>query len=180
MARNITIPLRIRRAIAGFRGKEFIPALTPDGISFGDSGRINNFTTKADQLGANVVWCFTANNAIAEPFSAIPLKLYRKTKAGDREEIAEHEILALMKRPNLAFTGEQLRQLHATYMNFNGESYIYMRDGANPFQPGKGKLPDALDIFPSHQVQFKLGQTYTSSTVKMGSEDYPVTFFIRI
>jgi phage portal protein BeeE len=45
--------------------------------------------------------------------------------------------------------------------------------------PAKGKLPDALDIFPAHLVQFKLGETYTTSTVKLGGNDYPIMSFIR-
>src|SRR5690349_20226687 len=108
-----TLRLRLARAILGRHAKEFIPALAPDeGLLFGPTGRINEYRTKPDQLSANVGWCFTANNAIAEPFSAIQIKLMRKTTKGDPEEIKEHEILELIDSPNLALTGEQLRQLH--------------------------------------------------------------------
>ena len=124
-------PLRLRlaKAILGSRAKEFIPPLYPtDDMSFGGSGRLNNYDDKRSQLEANLGWCFAANNAIADPTAAVELKLYRKEKDGKRTEIIEHELLDLLDAPNLAHTGEQLRHLHFTYMNYVGESYIYMRD----------------------------------------------------
>jgi HK97 family phage portal protein len=143
-------------------------------------GTVNDYRSKAEQLEANLGWCFAANNAIAEPTAALKLKVYRQTKGGKREEIFEHELLELLEAPNLAHTGEQLRNLHFTYMNFVGESYTYMRDlGGNVFMPAKGKLPAALEIFPAHLVQFKLGETYTKSTVKYGQNDYPLLSCIR-
>lgn len=174
-------PLRLKlaRAILGNHAKEFIPALTPDGISFGSAGRLNDYASKPDQLSANLGWCFAANNAIADPTAAVQIKLFQKKKDGDREEVPQHEILDLLDAPNFVHTGEQLRHLHFTYMNFVGESYIYMRRGADPFTPTKGQLPDALDIFPAHLAQFKLGDTYTGSTVRLGATTYPITSFIR-
>src|SRR5690349_9657460 len=120
---------RITRAVQALRGKEFILPLPPDG-SPASAARLHTYASKYEQLSANVGWCFTANNAITEPLSAIPIKLYRKTKSGKKEEITEHEILDLLDNPNLNLTGEQLRQLHATYMNFTGESYLLMLDAS--------------------------------------------------
>jgi HK97 family phage portal protein len=175
-------PLRLRlaKAILGTHAKDYIPSLSSiDGFGSGGSARLNDYATKSEQLKANMDWCFTANNAIADPTSAVALKLYRKKKNGEREEIFEHELLDLLDAPNMAHTGEQLRHLHFTYMNFVGESYIYMRRGDTEFIPAKGKLPYALDIFPAHQVQFKLGETYTSSTVRYAQNAYPLMSFIR-
>lgn len=181
--------LRLAKAILGSRAKEFIPPLPlDDGFGFGGAGRLNNYTSKPDQLAANLGWCFTANNAIADPTAAVELKLFKKVLEKDtdgklvtkREEVEDHELLDLLDAPNLAHTGEQLRHLHFTYMNFVGESYIYMRglDGSD-YIPTKGKLPAALEIFPAHLVQFKLGTTYTTSTVKYGQTTYPLVSFIR-
>src|SRR6476660_5586587 len=140
---NAPLRLRLAKAILGSHAKEFIPALSPfEGAGFGAGGRTNDYATKQEQLKANLGWCFAANNAIADPTAAVELRLYRKLKDGKREEIIEHELLDLLDAPNLAHTGEQLRHLHFTYMNFVGESYIYMRDlRGNPYEPGKGKLP---------------------------------------
>src|SRR4051812_22875463 len=102
---RLPIRLRLAKAIAGSRVKEFIPPLLNDDLSgFGGSGRLNNYLTKRDQLTANLGWCFAANNAIVEPTAAVKLKLYRKTKAGKREEIVEHELLDLLDNPNPAHT----------------------------------------------------------------------------
>lgn len=160
--------------------KEFIPALNPDGgVFFGNQGRLNDYADKMSQLQANVGWSFTANTSIAEPTAAVQIKLYQRKKDGDREEITQHEILDLLDAPNFMLTGEQLKQLHFTYMNFVGESYIYMRDGTGSFIPSKGHLPDALDIFPAHIAQFQLGVTYLDSIVRLGGNTYPIGAFIR-
>lgn len=168
------------RVILGRKNKDFIQALNPfDGTSFGDTGRLNDYSTKMDQIQANIGWCFTANAAIADPCAAVEIKLYRRLPDGDAEEIPQHPILDLLDSPNLAFTGEQLKQLHFTYMNFVGESYIQMIRAGEPFIPQLGKLPQALNIFPAHKVTFKLGDTYTDSVVKLGDHEYPSMAFIR-
>jgi HK97 family phage portal protein len=178
------IRLRLAKAILGSHAKDFIPPLSSfDGYSSGLSGRLNDYVTKSDQLKANLGWCFAANNAIADPTAAVELKLYRKLKNGKREEIIEHELLDLLDAPNAAHTGEQLRHLHFTYMNYVGESYLYLRDlGGNPYEPKKNKLPAAMEIFPAHQVQFTLGdngRSYSQSTVHYGNDAYPLFSFIR-
>lgn len=179
--RRPPLRLRLAKAILGSHAKEYIPSLSSifDGWGTDATGRLKHYRTKSEQLDANVGWCFTANNAIAEPTAAVEIKLYRRKKDGDREEIKEHEILELIAEPNLVHTGEQLRQLHFTYMNFVGESYIHMRRGDSPFIPAKGQLPYALDIFPSHLVSLKLGDSYTKSIVKYGRDEYPLMSFIR-
>ena len=175
----------VAKTILGSRAKDFIPALNPfNGIGF-PGGRIKTYDDKVSQLTALTSWVFAANGAIADPCAAVELKLFRKLPDGDREEITDPkdpamEILELMDTPNLVLTGEQLRQLHFTYMNLVGESYIIMRgkDG-QPFIPTPGQLPAAMDIFPAHRVQFVLGKTYTESVVKLGQYEYPSMAFIR-
>jgi HK97 family phage portal protein len=175
--------LRLAKVILGNKAKEYIPSLSSiyDGWGYGSTGTpLNDYVGKNEQLQANLGWCFAANNAIVEPTAAVELKLYRKTKGGKREEIVEHELLDLLDNPNTAHTGEQLRTLHFSYMNFVGESYVYMRDSrGNAYEPAKGRLPAALEIFPAHLVQFTLGEAYSKSTVRYGQETYPLTSVIR-
>lgn len=175
-----SIRFTLAKAILGRRAKDFIPALNPfDGVNFGGVGRLNDYATKQDQMSANIGWVFTANSAIADPCAAVEIKLYKRLPDGDREEVVDHPILDLLDSPNLAHTGEQLRQLHFTYMNFVGESYIRMLRNGTDFVPMKGQLPEALQIFPAHKVQFKLGETYTQSVVKLGDNEYPIESFVR-
>ena len=173
--------LRLGRAILGSKAKDFIPPLSYfDGWNPSVSGRINEYVSKRDQLTANPGWCFAANNAIVEPRAAVPLKLYRKGTNGKRTELIGHELLDLLDNPNLAHIGEQMRQFHFTYLNYVGESYLYLRDNrGNAFKPAKGKLPAALEIFPAHLVDFHLGETYTASVVRYAGNEYELTSFIR-
>src|SRR5690242_16623764 len=106
-------PLRLRlaKAILGTKAKDFIPSLASLNDGWGPGAAptsLNDYVTKSDQLTANIGWCFAANNAIADPTAAVPLKLYKKLKNGKREEIIDHEILELLRSPNLAHTGEQM------------------------------------------------------------------------
>lgn len=166
--------------ILGTKNKDFIQPLRPDGgIGFDDSSRLKTYQTKAEQLAANVGWAAAASDAIAEACAAVEIKLYKKKPDGDREEIKEHPLLELLAEPNMVHSGEQLRQLHFTFMNFNGESYELMMKGTEPFTPVRGQLPDSLHVIPAHEADFKLGDTYTKSTVKYGKVEYPVTALIR-
>jgi HK97 family phage portal protein len=179
---NKRIPLRqrIALAIAGVSTKDFIPALTPFGDDvLGGVGRTENYATKQAQVSANVGWSYAANRAIVENVAAVELKLFLKKPDGDREEIFDHPVLDLLNKPNLAHTGEQLRQLHHTYMNFTGEGYILMTKGTGPFTPKAGQLPDALQVLESNLVDFKLGTIYSKSIVKFHNERYPITSVIR-
>lgn len=175
-----SIRQRVARRILGSQTKDFVQALSPlDGWSLNGTGRLQQYWDKASQMSANAGWCFAANTAIVDPTASVPLHLYFKKKDGDREEVFQHEILELLKAPNLVHTGEQMFQLHHTYMNFTGESYIWMIRHGDGFEPRRGQLPDALQIFPSHQIQFHLGTSYSKSVVKYNKTDYPITQFIR-
>lgn len=168
------------RAISPTNNKAFIPSLssldTFWGVGIGN--RLKGFKLKPEQVRANVGWVFAANNAIVEACAAVPLTLYQKKKDGDREQIFMHEILDLFNTPNAAHTGEQFRQLHYTYMNLTGESYMLKMMGNNPLEDNK-KLPQALHILPSHDVDFTLGDDYWSSIVKLGDSEYSIKSVIR-
>lgn len=174
-----SLRVRLGNALLGAKQKDYIPPLTPfDGMS--DLGGLNQYTSKWEQISANIGWSYAANTAIADPCAAVKIQLFRRKSDGDREEITEHEILDLIDNPNAVHTGEQLRQLHHTYMNFVGEGYIHMiADAGEDFIPSKGKLPGALEVFPAHLVQFRLGDTYSKSTVKYKQVEYPLASVIR-
>lgn len=160
--------------------KAFIPSLASlDSFwGIGMGGRIKDFKRKPEQIEANMGWVFAANDAIAEACASVEIKLYQKKKDGEREEIFEHEILDLLETPNLAHTGEQLKQLHFTYMNLVGESFLLKMMGDKP-AINPLKLPQALHVLPSHNAEFKLGDDYGSSTVVIGDEIYPITAVLR-
>lgn len=173
-------PLRVRLAarLLG-RDKVFIPHLS-NTLEFPDAGgSVKDYRTKGEAITANIGWAFTANDSIARPTARIELKLYRKKDDGDREEVTSSPVLDLLRRPNGALTGKQLRRLHVSYMNFSGESYILMMQGDKPFEPRSKQLPDSLHILPAHLVDFELGDTYSQSVVKFNNLEYPITSIMR-
>lgn len=108
MTTRLPFRARIAQAILGTKLKEFIPSLASQDPFMGGmgGGRLNSYSSKPDQLSANIGWCFTANNAIAEPTAAIELELYKRKGKGTgrqgkaRERITEHEIL--VRQPHLS------------------------------------------------------------------------------
>jgi HK97 family phage portal protein len=173
-------------APAGQRTKAFVPPLSMfDSMAYGIGGRIKEYRTKPEQLRANLGWVFAANSIVAEACAAAELVLYRIKPDGDKEEVPEHEILDLLDAPNLAYTGEQMRQLHFTYLNLVGESYLLKVKGSGIMdKPSKGQLPDALHILPAQNTEFIVGDgkgsgAFSDSIVKMGADEYPVTALIR-
>lgn len=173
--------IRLAQKLLGTSAKSFIPSLgsMPDGYGFDVDGRLKQYASKPEQLSANLGWSYAANSAIADQAASVELKLWRKKADGDREEVKTHEILDLLANPNLVHTGEQQRQLHFTYMNFVGEAYEVMLKNGEPFIPARGRLPDAFHVLPAHDVAFKLGETYTKSTISYNNTNYPVLSCIR-
>ena len=47
------------------------------------------------------------------------------------------------------------------------------------FEPKKGQLPDSLHVLPAHLVEFKLGETFSTSTVKFDNKIYPISSVMR-
>jgi HK97 family phage portal protein len=182
----MSVPLRIRlaRAIAGTKAKEYIPALSPlDGWP-DTSGRLKSFQNKSEQLTANLNWSYAANRAIVDPAAAIELKAYRKDrKTGELKEASDAkaaELIDLLSNPNNVHTWEQLAGLHYTYMNFNGEGYTMMFRNGQPWTPTPGQLPHAVQEIPANQIQFKLSKEgYSKSTVKYQGAEYPLSVFVR-
>lgn len=176
--RITTLRFSIAAALLGKR-RAFVPHLDNALLALEGGNSIKNYRSKGEAITANLGWAFTANDAIVRPTARVQLKLYRRNKKGDREEIFDHEVLELLKRPNGALKGKQMRRLHFSYMNFTGESYELMMKGDKPFEPKLGQLPDSLHVLPAHLVEFKLGATYSQSTVRFDNNVYPISSVMR-
>lgn len=176
-------PFRVRLAarLLG-RDKAFIPHLS-NTLDFYDLGgnRIKDYKSKGEAITANVGWAFAANDAIARPMARVRLVLYKVDGKGNRIELPEtHDVMKLLRKPNAATKGKQLRRLHVGYMNFTGESYMLMMKGDKYFTPKAGQLPDSLHILPAHLVEFDLGDNgYSGSKVKFNGNDYSIENVIR-
>ena len=158
------------------RGKAWIPPLTSFGIDYDDTTRINNYSTKSSQVEANVGWVFAANDIISETCAGVDLKLYRKSIKGERVEVDKHDILDLLDNPNGALTGQQLKQLHFTYMNLVGESYLLK---VNTDPASTKKLPDAIHILPAQQVDVEIKPVLSESVVRFSNNTYTFEQVLR-
>lgn len=140
--------------------------------------RLNNYSTKSEMLRANIGWVYSANSAIADECSAVKLKLYRKLSDGDREEVLDHEILDLIRKPNNILRGRQFWSLYYQYMNLTGEAYMLKYYGNKVLEDEK-KLPQALHILPSHLATLKLAGTLSDSKIAFLTEEYPTSAVVR-
>lgn len=137
------------------------------------------YRTKVDQLKANIGWVYAVNSQIADDVSAVKLRLYQKKPDGELEEVFNHPVMDLIDDPNLAITSRQMWNLHAQYLNLTGESYILKLDQNGKPLLKTNVLPSALLPLPSHLVEFKVGQNWTDSIVKMGETEYPISAVLR-
>ena len=161
--------------------KDYLPQLPSDRQDFGDGAApLPVFNTKTEQLQKNIGWVFAANSAIVDDVAAVKMRLYRKMKNGDREEIIDHDILDLInKDPSAALDGETMRALLHTYRNLTGEAFLLMTRDGEPFQITPGQLPYALEVLPSHIAMFKLGESFSQSIVRYSGTNYPISTVLR-
>lgn len=170
------------RVLATGHTKAFIPPLSMFDMHSG--APLATYRTKPEQLQRNIGWVFAANKANVEPTVSVPLKLRRIKKVKgviEYEEIQEHPLLDLLDRPHAAWDGAKLRRLNHTYLNITGETYMLMRRRGEPYEmKDGGELPDALEILPSHLVQFKPGEKrFSDSVVKYAQQEFKMGEVIR-
>lgn len=178
--------MRMQRVIKNLIGGtvfQDVPHIDLDKYLNGDytsgSSRMNNYSSKQSQLRANIGWVFAANSAISEECASVELKLYKGKKNGDREEIFDHEILDLLKRPNGWLRGSQFWSLYYQYMNLTGEVYILKMRNGEIMDAGSSEIPHALHIVPSHLASLILGDTKDDSYIRFIGKDIPLGSFIR-
>jgi len=128
--------------------------------SAGDSGAVvqSNNWASAPEWGSDEVlkayetneWVFAAVGVIAQETAGIRLTLLETTGKGKNKkvtEVTEHPVLDLIRRPNSAHTGFEIRETTQMHQELTGSSYLAInRDGANrprelwPLDPSKMKL----------------------------------------
>lgn len=153
------------------RNKDFIQPLPAMGLISG--GSLNRYGSKAAQLEANVGALWQANEIICIAAADVKIKLRKRKADGTYEQLKDHKLLSLIEKPNAFLTGKQLRKLHFTYMNLNGEAYEYMAD------PDAQKVPRALHVLPAHTTDFELGKSFDDSKIRNGNKTYTIFEVIR-
>ena len=156
-----------------------VPSMPSINQIYGDGLYHNEYKDKNAQVGANTGWVYLASETIADRCASVKLRLFRQMRNGDQEEVFEHEVLDLLNNPTATMTAKQLWSLYYQYLNLTGETYLLRlgRDG-KPLDDVR-KLPSALMLLPSNRCQFILGDTWDSSVVRFGGNDYPISAVIR-
>ncbi|AKU43342.1 portal protein [Bacillus phage Silence] len=106
------------------------------------------------------VWVYACIAAIAQNASTIPLKLYAdRTK---QKEVAEHELLDLLYRPNEFQSREELLEAFIAYYLIAGNSYLDMVGPSDNVPPKElwTLRPDRMQILPDKMNYIK-GYQYT-------------------
>lgn len=136
-------------------------------LDVGGLSKINSYKTKAAQVKANVGWVYAANDIIAEGISAVEFVI-KKTNGKDVETLTQHPILTLLDSPVDNMHGMQFLNLHTSFLNLSGESYI-VPVGESTNMPG---LPAALHILPAHDVTYKVNNDTGDELIKFGKDQY--------
>ena len=177
--------MNLGKVIKGLVSKDFginqIPYIDMNGLfgSGGTSARRNDYVNKGSQLQANIGWVFAANTAISEEASAVKIRLYRKDVNGDREEVLDHELLDLIRRPNSLLKGTKFWNLYYQYMNLTGEAYMLKIYGGKVMKPNDTRIPQALQMLPSHLADLRLGDSFSSSKVMFVGKEFEIGSVIR-
>lgn len=132
---------RLRRAWDELVSKARIPG--PGGVGF--AGEFPDIATyNYDYLESfykTNPWVNRAVKAISESIAALPLRLYREKRAKsgkiEREEVFDHEALALLDRPNPMQSQSELIRALVSNRALSGESWLYTDDGT----AGQGDRP---------------------------------------
>ena len=115
-------------------------------------------------LYTTMVWVYSAVFAIASAAIRIPLKLKRRTKDGN-EEVTEHPVLDLIRRPNPDMSWKELLEATLIYMELAGEEF---------WEVSYNKLQLPYELWPIKPTRLTINTSrdrkrITSYTFKIGS-----------
>ena len=74
----------------------------------------------------NVLWVFCGVNTIATNAAMVPLRIFKDTEDGDREEIKDHPVLELLESPNKILTKFELLVRTFAFLELTGNSYWFL------------------------------------------------------
>ena len=92
---------------------------------------VRNYNTFANEAFVKNIVVHKSINTIAKSASSIDFLLYKKDLNGDRVEIKKHNILDLLKTPNIYTSGVQLIEDIFIYQLLSGNSYILCNKSEN-------------------------------------------------
>lgn len=84
-------------------------------------------------------WVRTALKALSQPFSRLPLRLWdRDPKERGAQEIVDHPLARIWKKPNTLLLGEDLFKIHIIGYRLTGATYLFLaNDVGKPVDAGE-------------------------------------------
>ena len=145
----------------------FFSKFFPINISLKQGGKIENpftplfqprslemFSLSARQefLKSNRGYVYAAVQAIAKEVSSVELRLNKRNKDGEAEEITEHEVLDLLKFVNPRTTSSQLIETTQSHKELEGNSFwLLAKDGVGKIREIWPLRPDRVTFIPSKE-----------------------------
>ncbi len=140
---------KIRRQGREEKGRMF---LLPD-TGYSGSGMPQptptNYNTYIKQY-ADAAWVYACVDRIATKFAGVPIKLYRTTKkngVSSEEEVFDHPIINLLKKPNPFTSGYDMREGTTSFQELTGNAYWLL----DSFVDGK-----PTEIFPLNPKRVRI------------------------
>lgn len=120
------------------------------------------------------VYVFACIRQIAMACAGIPWLVYRKGRRGTVEELDDHPLAGLLRRPNPWQGGSRFIENVVGYLMLSGNSYI---EAVGPERGAPRELyalrPDRMKVIPGNAQQLVAGYQYTvgGATVTFGPEE---------
>ncbi len=107
--------------------KEFLPGISTIRNLFFNKlfGSTNDFPDKYKG------WTYRSISLIAQEISSANLRLYKKVKGKNDEEISDHELLKLWERPNPEMTKSDILEHISSSLDLDGNAYLYKAKAKN-------------------------------------------------
>lgn len=120
--------------------------------------------TKTDLLKQYRRYVYTIVASIAENCAGLEPEVFQRMNSGEKE-IFNHELLALLRKPNPMESQFQFLERHFTFMELMGESFWYVARGTKTGKPRELYLlrPDLVDVVIDTQDPRGLVKGYTYS-----------------
>ena len=121
------------------------------GHSVGNPGFLSWFNpsgwSKTDLLRQYKRYVYTIVSSIAENCAGLNLEMLQRVNGGDKQ-LHDHELLALLRKPNPMESQFQFLERHFTFMELMGESFWYIARGTKTGKPRELYLlrPDLVEV----------------------------------
>jgi len=101
------------------------------------------------------VWAYRGINAIAEAMGQLPIRVMRKSAAGNLTPVPNHRFQQLLDDPNPFMSKQDLVELLTIFLESTGDGYWLFDDGKGTGRTDSMKLSQVIELWPlpSHHMK---------------------------